>query len=224
MVVLTPTRELALQIAGECTKLRNGSGGLRSVVVYGGVPKEEQAQLLDEKKPHVLVGTPGRLLDLVDSKILDLSAVSYLVIDEADKMLSLGFQPQLQRLRDLLMPAVAQPVAAAVAAPVPPAVKGKKGKKGAAADVAAVVVVEAVAAAPRPQVMLFTATMPEEVKQAAASWLTDGEVVEVGHSADSISRTITQASGSDLLGFRTSDVDAQDGRTLKPNTRDESGS
>src|SRR5688500_13950602 len=63
-----------------------------------------QAALL-QRRPHVLVGTPGRILELCDGGDLDLTDVSYGVLDEADKMLSLGFQPQLQRLRALLMPA-----------------------------------------------------------------------------------------------------------------------
>jgi hypothetical protein len=58
-----------------------------------------QEEVLRDKRPHVLVATPGRALDLADAGVLDLSGVLYLALDEADKMLSLGFLPQLQRLQ-----------------------------------------------------------------------------------------------------------------------------
>ncbi|KAG1659531.1 hypothetical protein FOA52_016154 [Chlamydomonas sp. UWO 241] len=103
VLVIVPTRELAIQVAQQARALRAVSG-LRTAVVYGGVPKEGQALLL-AKRPHALVATPGRLLDLMDDGVLSLAQVSCVVLDEADKMLSLGFEAQLKRLHATLLPA-----------------------------------------------------------------------------------------------------------------------
>ena len=114
--------------------------------------------------------------------------VCYVVLDEADKMLSLGFQPQLDRLHQLLLGAHPEPAAEGKGA-----AKGKgkgKGKAGAAAE--AKQAAAGVVAGARPQVLLFTATMPAEVEGAAGRWLRQPVRVVVTHSASSISRTITQ--------------------------------
>ncbi|KAG2491590.1 hypothetical protein HYH03_010157 [Edaphochlamys debaryana] len=195
MLVLLPTRELAMQVAAQCRATRAASG-LRTVCVFGGAPRESQAALLAEKRPHVLVATPGRLLDLVDGGELSLQGVGYLVLDEADKMLSLGFKPQLDRLYGMMLGAYdrAPPAAAAAKAD---AGTGKKGKKGKAAPAET----EAKAAAEggkeaggkRPQVLLLSATMPGEVAAAAAQWLRrPAELAVGGGAANAISKTVTQ--------------------------------
>lgn len=105
-----------------------------------------------------------------------------MVLDEADKMLSLGFQPQLDRLHQLLLGAHPEPATEGKGA-----AKGKgKGKAAATAETGQA------AAGARPQVLLFTATMPAEVEGAAGRWLRRPVRVVVTHSAASISRTITQ--------------------------------
>ncbi|HEY7381133.1 MAG TPA: DEAD/DEAH box helicase [Gaiella sp.] len=98
-LVLVPTRELAVQVHGELESLAP-SRGLATAVVYGGVPIRSQAA--KARDAHVLVATPGRLQDLVDRRLVDLSAVSILVLDEADRMLDMGFKPQVDRIVRLL--------------------------------------------------------------------------------------------------------------------------
>jgi superfamily II DNA/RNA helicase len=95
-LVVTPTRELALQVAGDL-KLAGAKRGARFVTVYGGVPYEPQLGAL-KSGVDVVVGTPGRLLDLANRRALDLSHVKVLVLDEADEMLDLGFLPDVERL------------------------------------------------------------------------------------------------------------------------------
>ena len=95
-LVITPTRELALQVAGDLA-LAGSKRDARFVTVYGGVPYEPQLDAL-AAGVDVVVGTPGRLLDLANRGALDLSHVKVLVLDEADEMLDLGFLPDVERL------------------------------------------------------------------------------------------------------------------------------
>ncbi|MDQ3663557.1 MAG: DEAD/DEAH box helicase, partial [Actinomycetota bacterium] len=95
-LVVAPTRELALQVAGDLVTAAKRRG-TRSVTVYGGVAYEPQLEAL-ERGVEVVVGTPGRLLDLADRGALDLSHVKVLVLDEADEMLDLGFLPDVEKL------------------------------------------------------------------------------------------------------------------------------
>lgn len=88
-LVLAPTRELANQVANAASQMANYSP-LRVLPVYGGQPYQIQIRQL-ERGVDVVVGTPGRLLDLMEKKVLDLSQVRYLVLDEADEMLEMGF-------------------------------------------------------------------------------------------------------------------------------------
>nr|WP_285618899.1 DEAD/DEAH box helicase [Actinoallomurus iriomotensis] len=95
-LVIVPTRELAVQVTGDLN-VAGGKLGTRVLSVYGGRAYEPQIEALREGVEAV-VGTPGRLLDLVKQKYLDLSQVSVLVLDEADRMLDLGFLPDIERL------------------------------------------------------------------------------------------------------------------------------
>ena len=88
-VVLAPTRELAIQVAEAIGKLGQHSQA-RVLAVYGGQSYQIQVQQL-RRGVDVVVGTPGRMLDLIQKKLLDLSQVTYLVLDEADEMLAMGF-------------------------------------------------------------------------------------------------------------------------------------
>jgi superfamily II DNA/RNA helicase len=94
-LVLVPTRELAAQVSAELESLVPAKG-LKVAAVYGGVPLNAQAKRA--KSAHVLVATPGRLQDLADRRLVDLSNVRILVLDEADRMLDMGFQPQVDRI------------------------------------------------------------------------------------------------------------------------------
>jgi ATP-dependent RNA helicase RhlE len=94
-LILVPTRELAAQVSAELESLVPAKG-LRVAAVYGGVPLSAQAKRA--KSAHVLVATPGRLQDLAERRLVDLSHVRILVLDEADRMLDMGFQPQVDRI------------------------------------------------------------------------------------------------------------------------------
>jgi ATP-dependent RNA helicase RhlE len=98
-LVLVPTRELAAQVSGEIRSLAT-SKGLLVAAVYGGVPLHAQAR--EATKAHILVATPGRLVDLSTRRLVDLRNVRLLVLDEADRMLDMGFQPQVDRIVRLL--------------------------------------------------------------------------------------------------------------------------
>jgi superfamily II DNA/RNA helicase len=93
-LVLVPTRELASQVAVEIASL--APKGVEVATVYGGVPIHTQAKRA--RRAHVLVATPGRLNDLLERKAVSLDGVSMLVLDEADRMLDMGFKPQVDRI------------------------------------------------------------------------------------------------------------------------------
>ena len=95
-LVVVPTRELASQVARDID-LAGGPRGTRVLVIYGGRSYEPQLEAL-KKGVDVVVGTPGRLLDLANQRVLDLSEVRVLVLDEADEMLDLGFLPDVERI------------------------------------------------------------------------------------------------------------------------------
>ncbi|MEI2820434.1 MAG: DEAD/DEAH box helicase [Marmoricola sp.] len=95
-LIVTPTRELALQVASDLT-LAGADRGIRVLTVYGGVPYETQLDAL-KSGVDVVVGTPGRLIDLMNKRALDVSHVKSLVLDEADEMLDLGFLPDVEKL------------------------------------------------------------------------------------------------------------------------------
>ncbi|WP_200926561.1 DEAD/DEAH box helicase [Sphaerimonospora mesophila] len=99
-LVLVPTRELALQVTEDLV-LASGKLGSRILTVYGGRAYEPQIEAL-KSGVDVIVGTPGRLLDLVKQKHLDLGQVTMLVLDEADRMLDLGFLPDIERIIKLV--------------------------------------------------------------------------------------------------------------------------
>jgi ATP-dependent RNA helicase DDX5/DBP2 len=104
-LVLAPTRELALQIQAEVARyalLPDGSP-LRSTCVYGGAPKSPQIKDL-RRGVHLLIATPGRLLDLLQMGVTNLERVTYLVMDEADRMLDMGFEQQIRAIADQIRP------------------------------------------------------------------------------------------------------------------------
>jgi superfamily II DNA/RNA helicase len=95
-LVVTPTRELTLQVASDF-EIAGSKRGCRTLTVYGGVAYEPQLDAL-RTGVEIVVGTPGRLLDLAARRALDLSHVKVLVLDEADEMLDLGFLPDVEKL------------------------------------------------------------------------------------------------------------------------------
>ncbi|MEN8143756.1 MAG: DEAD/DEAH box helicase [Gemmatimonadota bacterium] len=136
-VVIAPTRELATQIAAEIRTLAKFTR-LGVVTVYGGISMSGQINAL-RRRPEIVVGCPGRMLDLLQRGVLHLDRVETLVLDEADHMFDMGFLPDIRRIMDAL-----------------PA---------------------------RRQNLLFSATMPKEIRRLADDLLTDPHVVELANAA-----------------------------------------
>jgi ATP-dependent RNA helicase RhlE len=136
-LVLAPTRELCSQIADSFAAYGRNTP-LRYAVIYGGVTQMHQVRAL-RHGVDAIIGTPGRLLDLMQQGHVDLSHVEILILDEADRMLDMGFIPDLRR----------------IIARVP--------KKR--------------------QTLMFSATMPTEIRQLANEWLVDPVGVQVAHAA-----------------------------------------
>lgn len=136
-LVLSPTRELAVQI-GESFSAYGRFTGYRHAIIYGGVSQAGQVRSL-QKGVDTLVATPGRLLDLIGQGHIDLGSIEILILDEADRMLDMGFIHDLRRI---------------------------------------------VAHAPRNrQTLMFSATMPDEIRRLAAQWLRNPVRVQVAPPA-----------------------------------------
>lgn len=132
-LVLVPTRELAIQVAAALKPIKK-LFSIRAVPIYGGQEKEVQLNALEDYgAPHVIVATPGRLLDLVAAKKIRLDKISYFVLDEADRMLNMGFFEQLDAISKQIRP--------------------------------------------DRQTLLFSATFPGRLRDAAATWVQDAIVI-----------------------------------------------
>jgi len=136
-LVLAPTRELATQIAEEVRMLGKFTS-LKIIMVYGGVSTRNQIMAL-RRRPEIVVGCPGRVLDLLQQRALHLDAVETLVLDEADHMFDMGFLPDIRK----------------ILAKLPE----------------------------RRQNLLFSATMPKEIRRLADDLLNGPTVVELADSA-----------------------------------------
>lgn len=157
-LVVAPTRELAEQIHDAITDLAKETG-LRSVTVYGGVSINPQIARL-KKGVDIVVACPGRLLDHLNQKTIDLSRLEVLVLDEADQMFDMGFLPDIKRLLKQL--------------PL------------------------------QRQTLLFSATMPKEIRSLAQDVLNDPEKVQVDHVAPAVTVShalypVVEARKTDLL-------------------------
>jgi ATP-dependent RNA helicase DeaD len=97
VLVLCPTRELAIQITGELMKLGQFKKGIHIVPVYGGQPIDRQLKAL-KRATHIVVGTPGRVIDHLERRTLDISKLSMFVLDEADEMLNMGFREDIENI------------------------------------------------------------------------------------------------------------------------------
>lgn len=136
-LVIAPTRELATQIAAEFRTLSRFTG-VKLVTIYGGVSMQGQVNTL-KRRPEIVVGCPGRVLDLLQQGLLRLDQVETLVLDEADHMFDMGFLPDIRRI---------------------------------------------LAALPkRRQNLLFSATMPKDIRRLADDLMTDPHVVELADAA-----------------------------------------
>ncbi|NML59292.1 DEAD/DEAH box helicase [Chryseobacterium cheonjiense] len=97
LLVLCPTRELCLQITKDIKNYSKYMKDIKTTAVYGGSSIMDQIRSLKDK-PQIIVGTPGRVIDLINRKALDFSAIHWLVLDEADEMLSMGFKDELETI------------------------------------------------------------------------------------------------------------------------------
>ncbi len=95
-LILVPTRELAVQVSGEVDKLSHGRR-VRCIPVYGGKPIRGQIEKLS-RGVDIVVGTPGRVLDHMSRGTLDLRDLTAVVLDEADRMLDIGFRPDIEKI------------------------------------------------------------------------------------------------------------------------------
>lgn len=102
ILVLVPTRELAQQVAASFTSYAKGTS-LRIATIYGGVPQSVQVKQL-RARPAIICATPGRLLDLIDQRLVSLSEIDVLVLDEADRMLDMGFVKPIHEIASLTSP------------------------------------------------------------------------------------------------------------------------
>ncbi|WCJ39548.1 ATP-dependent RNA helicase DBP2 [Euphorbia peplus] len=102
VLVLAPTRELAVQIQQEAAKF-GASSRIKNTCIYGGVPKGPQVRDL-QKGVEIVIATPGRLIDMLESHHTNLRRVTYLVLDEADRMLDMGFEPQMKKIISQIRP------------------------------------------------------------------------------------------------------------------------
>jgi len=99
-LILAPTRELAMQIQTEVVRLTQGSA-IRCTACFGGVSRYGQASEL-RRGVQIVVATPGRLLDFLEAGVTNLKRVTYLCLDEADRMLDMGFEPQIRKIMDTI--------------------------------------------------------------------------------------------------------------------------
>ncbi|XP_024517597.1 DEAD-box ATP-dependent RNA helicase 20 [Selaginella moellendorffii] len=102
VLVLAPTRELAVQIQQESAKF-GSSSKIKSTCIYGGAPKGPQIRDL-QRGVEIVIATPGRLIDMLEGRHTNLRRVTYLVLDEADRMLDMGFEPQIRKIVGQIRP------------------------------------------------------------------------------------------------------------------------
>ena len=210
-LVLAPTRELAVQIHGECVRFGEPLG-VASACVYGGAPREAQLAQV-EAGVHIIIATPGRLNDFLETGHVRLDEVSYVVLDEADRMLDMGFEPQVcmefvatsRAARPCLAKAShsrasSRPTASrgclsrAAACPTPSLVAHRPPADTALPVAPQIRAVLHIVPSGR-QTLLFSATWPEEVRSLAAALLRPSPChVAIGGGSESLtaSRDIEQ--------------------------------
>ena len=197
-LVLVPTRELAKQVLATVTKLRPLTGQ-RGLCVTGGIPRAEQVEALETARPDVVIATPGRLCDLIGTQSVDLSRCCHLVIDEADKMLQMGFDEDLQvrTNKEFFRPKPSKNVFLTISLSLPLiAQKIAKEVNRARAEG------EGVCEEPTTlQTLLFSATFPKALVKRCGTWLREG-------GTKMVDATASEAEGSGGEG---------EGQTVSPN-------
>ncbi|KOB70418.1 DEAD box ATP-dependent RNA helicase [Operophtera brumata] len=167
-IILAPTRELAQQIEEETSKFGIPLG-ITSVVVVGGLSREEQGFKL-RLGCEIVIATPGRLIDVLENRYLVLNRCTYVVLDEADRMIDMGFEPDVQKILEF-MP-----------------VTNTKPDTDAAED-ASVLLANYNTKKKYRQTVMFTATMPPAVERLARSYLRRPAIVYIGSIGKPVDRT-----------------------------------
>lgn len=167
-IILAPTRELAQQIEEETNKFGIPLG-ITSVVVVGGLSREEQGFKL-RLGCEIVIATPGRLIDVLENRYLVLNRCTYVVLDEADRMIDMGFEPDVQKILEY-MP-----------------VSNIKPDTDAAED-ASVLLANYNSKKKFRQTVMFTATMPPAVERLARSYLRRPAIVYIGSVGKPVDRT-----------------------------------
>lgn len=167
-IILAPTRELAQQIEEETNKF-GVPLGITSVVVVGGLSREEQGFKL-RLGCEIVIATPGRLIDVLENRYLVLNRCTYVVLDEADRMIDMGFEPDVQKILEY-MP-----------------VSNIKPDTDAAED-ASVLLANYNTKKKYRQTVMFTATMPPAVERLARSYLRRPAIVYIGSVGKPVDRT-----------------------------------
>jgi ATP-dependent RNA helicase DDX23/PRP28 len=158
-IIMAPTRELAQQIEEETNKF-GGPLGIRTVAVIGGLSREEQGFKL-RLGCEVVIATPGRLIDVLENRYLVLSRCTYIVMDEADRMIDMGFEPDVQKILDH-MPVTNQKPDTDIAEDLTALTENFRTKDK------------------YRQTVMFTATMPPAVERLARTYLRRPAIVHIG--------------------------------------------
>ncbi|XP_046686860.1 probable ATP-dependent RNA helicase DDX23 [Homalodisca vitripennis] len=167
-IILAPTRELAQQIEEETNKF-GGPLGIRTVVVVGGLSREEQGFRL-RLGCEIVIATPGRLIDVLENRYLVLNQCTYIVLDEADRMIDMGFEPDVQKILDFM-----------------PVTNLKPDNEDAEDE--AKLLANYNSKKKYRQTVMFTATMPPAVERLARTYLRRPAVVYIGSIGKPTERT-----------------------------------
>lgn len=173
-LVMAPTRELALQIEFEISRLLSRQRNIRTVAVVGGQPIQTQAMVL-RNGIHIVVGTPGRINDCIEMTYLVLNQCSYIVLDEADRMIDLGFAPQIEEILDNM---------GGLLKSDDESLAYKQEKED---------IINIINGVPKHRLTaMFSATMPPEVESIAKSYLRHPAIVTIGDHDSGKNNRITQ--------------------------------
>uniref|UniRef100_A0A1B6CIF5 Probable ATP-dependent RNA helicase DDX23 n=2 Tax=Clastoptera arizonana TaxID=38151 RepID=A0A1B6CIF5_9HEMI len=167
-IILAPTRELAQQIEEETTKFGSHLG-IRTVVVVGGLSREEQGFRL-RMGCEIVIATPGRLIDVLENRYLVLNQCTYIVLDEADRMIDMGFEPDVQKILDFMPVSNLKPDNEDAEDEIKLLANYNSKKK-------------------YRQTVMFTATMPPAVERLARTYLRRPAVVYIGSIGKPTERT-----------------------------------
>ena len=183
-LIMAPTRELAQQISDECNKFGREMG-IRNVCIVGGLAIEEQGAKLRDGA-EVVIGTPGRLIDCVEKRYLVLDQCNYVVLDEADRMIDMNFEPQIVRVMDAMPSSNLRPESDNPDDPSQPAAVAES------LDGSSAVGMEVERSHRYRQTIMFSATMAPKVMLLAKKYLRGPVEIAVGDRRGKASANVEQ--------------------------------